>query len=327
MKPVWHFLQLIRVQNLLIIALTQYLMRYCIVEPVAKLIGKNGGVDVVLQLSNLDFFLLSLSTIFIAAAGNIINDYFDLRIDRINKPEKIIVGRFIKRRVAMGAHVVINGLGIVLGAYIAWRVGIWELVLVHIFAAISLWYYATTFKRQLIIGNLIIAILAGIIPVIVGLCDLPLLNGEYGPQLSGAVQGNFNPIAYWLLAFGGFAFLITLAREITKDIADVQGDDRFGCRTIPIVYGNKVSVAIVLALYALLVVAAFYLQATHLKDTETRFYTIFGIALPILASAIATITAKTPKQYNMASNINKLATLAGICASLVVYFYVTQVLS
>ena len=129
MNPVWAFLRLIRVQNLLIIALTQYLMRYCIVEPIAQLIGNGGVVDVVLQLSNLDFFLLSLSTVMVAAAGNIINDYFDLRIDRVNKPEKIIVGRYIKRRVAMGAHLVINGIGLVLGAYVAFKAGHWELIL------------------------------------------------------------------------------------------------------------------------------------------------------------------------------------------------------
>lgn len=324
MKSIGHFLQLVRVQNLLIIALTQYLMRYCIIAPMAQAIGTQGGLDVVLQLSNLDFFLLSLSTVLVAAAGNIINDYFDLRIDQINKPEKIIVGRFIKRRVAMGAHLVLNGIGIVIGGYIAWRVGIYELVIVHLFAAVSLWFYATTFKRDLLVGNLIIALLASIIPVIVGLCDLPLLNGVYGPELSGSVQSNFNPIAYWLLAFGAFAFFITLAREITKDIADIDGDDRYGCRTIPIVYGNRNSVIIIIAIYAGILLAAFYLQAVYLQDTYTRFYTIFGIALPIIATAIKTITAKTPKEFNQAATFNKLATLTGIFASVVVYFFLTQ---
>ena len=326
MNPVWAFLRLIRVQNLLIIALTQYLMRYCIVEPLARWIGSNAGVEVSLQLSDLDFFLLSLSTVMIAAAGNIINDYFDLRIDRINKPEKIIVGRYIKRRVAMGAHLVINGIGLLLGAYVSLKVGYWELMVIHIFAAVSLWYYATTFKRQLLVGNFIIALLAAVIPVIVGLYELPLLNHNYQQALAeaGAVQTNFNPIAYWLLAFGAFAFFVTLAREITKDIADMQGDDKYGCRSFPIVYGERASVILVTAIYGAIVVATFYLQASYLGDKYTRFYAIFGIALPIIATAIKSLTAKTPAAHNMAATFNKLATIAGILSSLVVYFYVTN---
>ena len=326
MMAVWHFLRLIRVQNLLIIALTQYLMRYCIIEPIAQYIGTAGGLEVVLRMSNLDFFILSLSTVMIAAAGNIINDYFDLRIDRVNKPEKIIVGRHIKRRVAMGAHLVINSMGIIMGGIIAYKVGMIQLVVVHIFAAASLWYYATTFKRQLLIGNIIIALLAAVIPIIIGLYELPMLNGHYGPQLLAADAGqtNFNPVAYWVLAFGAFAFLVTLAREITKDIADMQGDDKYGCRSFPIVYGTRASITVVSVIYLAIVVIAFYLQATYLQDKFTRFYTIFGIALPMIATGIKTITAKTPKAYNTASTFNKLATIAGILASLVVYFYITQ---
>lgn len=323
MKFIGPFLRLIRVQNLLIIALTQYMMRHLIVEPIARLIGKGAGLEVVLQLSQLDFFLLSLSTVMIAAAGNIINDYFDLRIDRINKPQKIVVGRYIKRRVAMGAHLVINGLGIVIGGYVAWRAGNIQLVGIHVISAILLWYYATAFKRQLLIGNLTIALLAAVIPLVVGVFEIPLLNRAYGPELLQAGQQSLSPAMYWLLAFAGFAFAITLAREITKDIADVAGDEKHGCRSVPIVYGRKTSVAIVTVIYVLIVVAAFYMQQVYLNDKYTLFYTIFGIALPVIVTAVSTLRATTPAQFNRAATLNKIATLAGICTSVVVYFFLT----
>ena len=86
-----------------------------------------------LPISDFNFFLLVLSTVLIAAAGNAINDYFDLRTDRINKPDKIIVGRHIKRRVAMGAHLVMNMFGIAIGLYVAAKCFTWELCAIQVF--------------------------------------------------------------------------------------------------------------------------------------------------------------------------------------------------
>jgi 4-hydroxybenzoate polyprenyltransferase len=160
------FLKLIRLQNLLIIAFTQYMVRWCLIYPILKARGFE------LQLSDIYFFLMVLSTVMIAAAGYIINDYFDVRIDKVNKPERLVVGKGVKRRVAMGAHTVINIIAIFISLYVSYTIGAWKLGLIYFICALGLWFYSTTFKRQFLIGNIVIAFFTALVPLIVGIYDL-----------------------------------------------------------------------------------------------------------------------------------------------------------
>ena len=123
------FFQLIRYKNLIIIVLTLYLLRYCIVQPLLQLNGLE------LQLTNVHFFLLVMSTVFLTAAGYVINDYFDRKTDMVNRPDKVIVGKKIKRRTAMLMHIVLNVLGIVLGLYISYYIGYLSFGIIFIFFA------------------------------------------------------------------------------------------------------------------------------------------------------------------------------------------------
>ena len=129
-------------------------------------------------LSELDFFLLSLTTVLIAAAGYIINDYFDVKIDRVNNPNEVIIGKHIKRRVAMGAHIVINFLAIILAVFVAYRMGMIKLAAIQVLAVGALWYYSVSFKRQLLIGNIVVAILAALVPFVAGLYEMLLQYGN-----------------------------------------------------------------------------------------------------------------------------------------------------
>ncbi len=226
------FLNLIRFQNLLLIALVQYLIRYCLIAPMVHF------SNLELQLSHFDFFLLCLSTVMIAAAGYIINDYFDTRIDSVNKPDKVIVGRSIKRRVAMGAHLVISFLAIAIAFYLARKVGMYKLGFIHVLSAGFLWFYSTDFKKQLLIGNLVVAMLAALVPLIVGLYEIPLLIKKYREVLV-ETSANFNFIFYFVAAYSGFSFLSTFVREVVKDMEDFSGDKEFGRNTIPIALGIK----------------------------------------------------------------------------------------
>jgi len=110
------FIKLIRIQNLIIIATTQYLMRYAIIEPILK-INKFE-----LQFSDLNFFILVFSTVLLSAAGYVINDYFDTKTDTINRPNNVIVGRKISRRTAMSIHISFNIIGIIAGFYISYKI-------------------------------------------------------------------------------------------------------------------------------------------------------------------------------------------------------------
>lgn len=306
-----HFLKLIRFPNLLMIALTQYLLRYFVIKPLIKVNGFE------LLISNLDFFLLSLSTVMIAAAGYVINDYFDIKIDRVNKPNKVIIDTHIKRRVAMGAHIVINTIGIGLGAYVAHKVDNLMLVILHIFAAFSLWYYSTHFKYDVLIGNFVIALMAAFVPLIVGLYEVPLLNkwGQENFQIY-ALDFDFNHIAYFTIGFAVFAFLMTFSREITKDCADINGDSQYGAKTLPIVFGDSIAKLVITFFYLITIAGLITINAIFLPDVITICYVV-TLSLMIVFLTFKTWKSNTPEEYNFSGNLNKLISVLGILYMLI----------
>ncbi|MBN2523349.1 MAG: geranylgeranylglycerol-phosphate geranylgeranyltransferase, partial [Bacteroidales bacterium] len=235
------FLRLIRLPNLVIIAITQYFMRWFILKPLLSV------SDFKVQLNTLQFSLLVLSTVLIAAAGYIINDYFDRKTDLINRPGRVIVGRLIKRRYAMAFHIVFSTLGILAGTYLAYSIHRLSLGIVFIFATVVLWFYSTTYKRQVVIGNLIISMLVGFVPLMVLLFEFPLLVKRY--ELYILASGvNFSYLIFWVVSYTIFAFIVNLIREIIKDIEDFEGDYVFGRQTIPIAWGLQIAKWIVIGL-------------------------------------------------------------------------------
>ena len=151
------YLKLFRFSNLLVIALSMYLVRYCIIKPILFF------EELTLSLNNIDFLFLVLSVVMIAAAGYVINDYFDIRVDRINKPGKVIVGKKISRRKAMILHPILSFSGFIAGSYVAWKAGNLWLIFIFIFAILLLWFYTTKFQRRYLSGNVIIAFLSAFV--------------------------------------------------------------------------------------------------------------------------------------------------------------------
>ncbi len=323
MNPLLAYPIAARWPNLLIIALTQVFMRYLVLEPFVK------AHDLALAFSDLDFALLVLSTVLIAAAGNIINDYFDLKIDRINKPEKIIVGRYIKRRIAMVVHIVLNIIGFALGVYVALQVGIWQLCFIQLFWMITLWYYSTELKYTFLWGNVAIAICVGLVPLSVGLHEIPMIidanQGEHMevPEILEYFQIFIYRLFYWVTGFALFAFLATMLREIIKDMADIKGDRAYKCRTIPIVLGIKTTKNIVLALGVLIGVLLVLLQQFYLADLYTLFYFLFLVIPLLLATIVMTYRSSDRVGFSRASSFGKYFLLAGLCYSFVVYYLLT----
>lgn len=326
------FLWVLRPINLAIIALMMYMLRYFIFDRWIDFRASTYLNDYMeLQLSSLDFFLLVVSVVLIAAAGYIINDYFDLRADRINKPQRIIIGQLVKRRVAMATHFTFNCIGVLLGFYVAWKAGNWNLGFFNVFAATVLWFYSTNLKRQYLIGNLAIALLAGMIPLMVAKFDIPLLMNTYSADVQSvldAMKGTqefweytllfptsaafFNYIYWWAIAYAGFAFVVTLAREIIKDLADLQGDKAVGCRTIPIVMGIPFTKGLVCVLIGMVLVVLVWLQRNFLVGDTTPVYFVLAIGAPLVAGAILTVRARERKPFLLASNLVKLAMLGAI---------------
>ena len=300
------FLKLIRIRNLLIIAFTQYMVRWCMIFPILKLRNYD------LQLSNFNFFLLVLSTVMLAAAGYIINDYFDVRIDKVNKPERLVIDKGVKRRVAMGAHTFINILAILIGFYVSYSIGFWKLSLIHIICASTLWFYSTHFKRQFLIGNFIVAFFTALVPLIVGIYELYPCYKVY------AVEGSeisFKSVWIYVFAISFFAFITTFLREIIKDIEDYQGDKEYGCQTLPIVIGKNSAKIVVVVITIGCMICLSYLQYLQFKanDWLAFFYFILALQVPFLFLIYKVMTAQTKKDFRFAANTAKFIMLMGVC--------------
>lgn len=335
-------LRLTRPLNLAIIAATMLLMRYGVIggqleRGLNQLVAEVGGVtraELVVpehfgpQMPLFHFILLILSTVLIAAGGNVINDYFDTRIDRINKPGEVIVGRTVKRRVAMTAHAVLSGLGLLLGAYVAWRSGLMKWAAIPAFAIGALWVYSTTFKRQLIIGNGLVATLTALVPLTVGLYELPLLQRSMDPlwviALPNGDQYQMQPfyieLWYWILGFAVFAFLSTLVRELQKDMADVKGDEADGCRTVPIVWGLKWARAISLLYIGIIILLLLFLRSQFLRDPLSYWYVGIAVIGPLLLSAGFTYQAHTREEFVRAGVVMKAAMIMAIGYALLIRY-------
>jgi len=308
---------------LFIIAFTMWLMRYFVLRPVVEV------NEFELQLSSFHFFLLVLSTVLIAAAGNVINDYFDQRTDRVNRPKNIIVGVHVKRRVAMLVHQVFNAVGLALAFFVAWKIGMWKLSIVSFFAAGSLWFYSVQFKKELFIGNIIIALLAGLVPLLVGLYEIPLLIKQYGTSVREYFQLHrpgedaslyFQYMFYFILGYSAFAFMLNFIREVQKDIADVKGDSRINARTIPLVYGIKNAKRIVGFLIGAAMVILVVVQQMIVNDTYSLIYLAATILLPLAISLVINHRAVKRAAFVKAGNWLKAAMLFGILYSIVHYY-------
>src|ERR1700741_5386714 len=149
------FLKLIRIENLLIMVFTMCSIRYFVI----------GSLLHRIYFSELFFWTLVMSTFFIAAAGYIINDYFDYKTDSINRPDTVVIDKVINRRFALLLHIIFSAIGFLLGAWLAYECFALRLVLFQILAIALLWFYSTNFKKQLLTGNIVIALLTAVIPV------------------------------------------------------------------------------------------------------------------------------------------------------------------
>lgn len=326
MGSLFQFLRLIRFPNLIIIALTQYAIRFGITAPFLK----QGGLD--LFLDERLFFCLVTATVLIAASGYIINDYFDVKLDLLNKPKQLIIGKHISRRMAMFLHTVINGIGISLALYVAISIGHPMLVLFQIASAVLLWFYSVNFKKQIIIGNIIVALLTALVPFTAGYYEVAVMFDEtvratnavetpFNTETLGSLLFSIKYLLYWIIGYSIFAFLLTFIREIIKDCEDIEGDQAFGCKTLPIVHGIKnaknlalLTTAILLCLVALLEVI-FSLSGNWIS----LGYFIVFISIPLLFVAIKTKRASVKKDFFIISQSIKVIMLFGIIYTLLIY--------
>jgi 4-hydroxybenzoate polyprenyltransferase len=310
LKLLAAFIRLIRWPNLVFIALTQFLFVYCIVKPVFSESPVQPNVNA------LNFALISLSSILIAAAGYIINDYFDLNIDQVNKPDKLVVEKIIKRRWTILWHIVLSTAGIAIGFYVDFTSRIWLLGFSNAICVALLFVYSTSLKRRLLIGNIIISLLTAWVILVVAWCEynhlMRLHNGLHAEKI---LRETF--------LYAGFAFIISLIREVVKDMEDIEGDRRYGCKTMPIAWGinaSKVFVAVWLTvLIAVLIIVQVY--ALRLDWYWSVVYCIAAIIVPLIWIFRKLFKAATSKDYHQLSTMIKVVMFTGILSMIFFRIY------
>ena len=315
MKLIPAFFQLIRWPNLVFIALTQFLFYYCIIVPALPAAYYEQAHALTPRL----FVLLVTASVLIAAAGYIINDYFDINIDQVNKPDKMIVQKIINRRWAIILHLALTFTGLALSTWVALKTSL-LIILANIICALLLWVYSTTFKKKLLSGNIIIsALTAWTVLVLYFATNTSLSLGISDSNVSGGMH----TIYKFAALYAGFAFIISLIREVVKDIEDMEGDARYNCKTMPIVWGLPaakvfVGVWLVVLIGALMVVQFYVLQ---IGWWLSALYVLLLVILPLVYTLKKFYLAQTPAHYHHVSNLVKLVMLTGICSIVMIKFY------
>jgi 4-hydroxybenzoate polyprenyltransferase len=264
-------LKLTRFGNLIIIALSQYFTA-------GFLIGMH-------TLNDFKLFLLSISTVAIAAGGYIINDYYDVKIDYINKPDRVVIGKNITRRYAILLHIIISAFGVLVGFYLSWKIAG-----VNLGSVFLLWLYSNTLKRLPFVGNLTVAFLTGL--------SVYLVDLFYGTDNS------------LVFIYALFAFFMTLIREVIKDMEDLKGDNSFGCKTLPIIWGIRKTKIL---LYVILVIfsgAVIMLNQLY-RALPFKYHLIF-LFVPLLWLLFRLIRADMKKDFTRLSIFCKVIMMLGI---------------
>jgi 4-hydroxybenzoate polyprenyltransferase len=308
-------LRLIRWPNLLIIAVSQVLIRQCVLVPLLK----QGQMEP--QLSSPLFTMLVIATVFIAAGGYAINDYFDRKMDRVNKPQALIVGRLIYPRHAMAYHLFFSIAGVLIGTWVAFRAGELYLSLVFFMVSGLLWFYSTTYKRELLLGNIIVALLTALVPFLVLLFELPLLAGNYGSEVTSISHY----LMIWVLGFSLFAFLLNLIREIVKDAEDFEGDQAYGKKTVAVIWGIKVSRYISVILICLTVALISTSWLWFVRDNVTLLYFVIMLIIPLMIVAILLLKGGDQKLFHKISTLLKIIMLTGLGYMIVVNLIINHI--
>lgn len=265
--------------------------------------------------------LLMCSVVCIAAGGYVINDYFDVKIDRINRPDKVLVTTILSKQDAIRFHQVLTIAGAAMGLAVAWWCRSWVMALVIILVPGLLWFYSSSYKRQFVVGNIIIALLAAMPPLLVVMVNVGRLNHLYGDIMDYSTIGH--DLYCWLGGFALFAFLTTLMREMMKDIEDVEGDRELECHTLPVrigEWGTKwvISMIALLTIGVLIWIGYFLLPYPHGWNTLSGRYILFGIITPLVGSLWLMWAAKIPSDYHVAQSVMKFVMLMGILYSFVI---------
>ena len=306
-------MRLVRWSNLLFLAALIWLMEKWVATPI--LVKAAFGE----QIPGYMLLLIILATVLIAAGGYVINDYFDVKIDRINRPDEVIVTRSVSKPAAMRLSMTLSGIGIACGITVAILLRSLTIGILFVLIPGLLWFYSSSYKRLFMIGNLIIALLAAVTPMVVALTNVAILQLRYETILPYTTLPH--DLYAWLGGFALFAFLLTWIREIIKDLQDQMGDRELECHSMPVVWGETGTKAFVTALIVITLAIIGHLWwhilpfPTAWTSLSTR-YIALGIVTPLLCSIWLLWAAKIPSDYKTCQQVVKFTMLIGMLYSI-----------
>ncbi len=306
MKQILTYLKLARVGNLLIIVATLYVFRifvfadflsYCHYKP---LIG-NGL-----------FFALTMAIVLIAAAGYIINDYFDQSIDGINKPNKQIVGTLVPAKQAQNLFYALSGIGILIFVVAAWKVSSLNLAVIPIITTMMLWYYSFKYKRIFLWGNIVVAFLSAFVIIVYWLFEFFAMKHDAFALVD--CNKAFKIITLISFIYFAFAFIVSLIREIVKDVVDMEGDRSHNRKTMPIVLGIQKTKRI---LYTLGIVFFAFISYIQIRLYFSDFiweviYSVAMINIPLIYIYAKLVKAESKDDFSFISTFFKVLMVLGI---------------
>jgi len=307
------YLSIVRPANLLIMAIMLLLVRYAIFVPLFRQNGLEG------LMPAWQFILLVLATLFIGAGGYVINDVLDIELDKINKPQKQVIGRKISEVTGNKLHFNLTAIGIAFGLAFSYFSGNIFLGILFVIIPTALFYYSFKYKYLPVIGNLVIALLAAMVVTIYWLFEFYFLKSQ--PDVFIEASLSFNQINRFVLAFALFAFLTTLIREIIKDAQDIEGDARFGCRTIPIVLGTLATRYLLVILEVITIGCIGWFQfILYQTGYHLMFYTLMLTQAILFFAIIKTILASKKGEFSFLSMILKLVMISGMASLITSWF-------
>lgn len=315
MQKIKDILRLVRWQNLLFIGILLWVMEKWVAVPVLNRLGFGEEMPWYVLL------LLIVAAVLEAAGGYVINDYFDVKIDRINRPDSLIVTNSVNRTEAVWLGWSLSVLGVLSGIIVSFLVRSWSLTMVFFMVPGLLWFYSSSYKRLFLIGNITIAFISALTPMLIAFANIGLLRLRYAEILRYLTLEH--DLYCWLGGFSLFAFLGTWIREIIKDLQDQMGDRELECHSLPIRLGERWTKIIVTLLIVFMVLLLLYIWCVALPFPPTlnslsSRYVLCGILIPLSCELWLLWAARIPSDYRQAQLLMKFIMFIGMLYSFVI---------
>ena len=309
-----YFLKLIRIENLVLFAFMQLIIKYGFLNQIhfKDALGAQQSLVLWQSLSNFQYILLVSATLFILAGGYIINAIFDVDTDNINKPSEVVIDKHISEKTAYNLYFIFTCLGVGIGFYLSRVINKPAFATLFIICAALLYIYSNGLKQIPILGNVIVAIVAG----------LSIINISFFNILPAIYSGNeffMKTLVSILTDYAIFIFLLQFAIEIIKTIANEKGDAAFGISTVATYFGiKKAKIIGMISLLIFISYLTYYLLENLAHNLYAVGYFILFIIAPLVVVIIKLFKYKQTKEYVLLINILKLVQITTILSLLII---------